>query len=94
MARRVDSSDDTEGNLAEWASGAFFEGSLEAEGSGYTATGHEYWEFDWIFEAVSVSWISPRGHAYFAELLVGGEVFGSDGAEMLQRVVHAGDDEG
>lgn len=41
-----------------------------------------------------MGWISPGCLAYFAGLLVGGEVFGSDGAEMLERIIEAGDDEG
>ena len=44
--------------------------------------------------ALRLGWDCPGGHAYFAPLLVGGEVFGSDGGEMLERVVHASDDEG
>ena len=94
MARRVHSSYNANRDIAKRTSGAFFEESLEAERPCDTATGEEYGKFDWEFEAVIVPWVSPGGDAYFAELLVGGEVFGSDGAEMLQGVVLARDDEG
>lgn len=93
-ARRIHSSYDSNGRVANRTSGAFLEGSLEAERARDAAAWEENRNFDWKVEAVRLNWIAPRSYTHAAELLVRGEIFGSDGAEMLEGVGHVCDDEG